>query len=757
MAKKSRAFRLAHSHSNEFWRTKLCWFILTSVCVSSLAGGAFAATSVRPVVETDPSRHGGDTADDSVIWIHPTNPSLSLVIGDDKSGGLMVWGLDGRERQYVNGTGYTNVDLRYNFPLAGRFSDGTSHTHVALVGVGDGTNREIDFFKVNPATRALEPAGSVQTLGLIPYGSCMYHSPLSGKYYYFVNAESGVVQQFDLSGASGMVGGQMVRQFDVGTQTEGCVADDELGYLYIGEERVGIWKYGAEPGAGATRTQVDTTGHGSLVADVEGLTIYYNGDGTGYLIASSQGDGTFAVYTREGINNYLGSFQVDAGGSIDGVSGTDGIDVTNFPLGSGFPNGLLVVHDDDNSGATASNQKFIAWELVANVLSLRVDTSWDARRIGAPPSDGNPPPPPPSNGPPSVNPDAAATTSGSSVTIAVLANDTDPDNHRLSITATTNGRGGSVSVNADGTVTYTANAGFSGTDTFNYTISDGNGGSDTGTVTVTVNPPPPPPPHNPPPGAGSTEFYFPQIADGPVEDDEVFRTLIILSNAAGTPATGSITLKLVDAATNNAVSGAISFRCLEDDQATCAREGDTLHSNAQGVLSFRIAANGQVVLMMTRKEFNIVHGYAKVTSDEPISGMALVALYEAEYEDDGSVDLEEVESQAAVKATGKMRKFAVTDFRSDSRTALAVTNLGTEATTLTLRRFTASGAETGRPAAFTLAQGEHRAFFLDDVLSTSSGSLFGMVIIESSNAQVTAVALKFDDDHFNIAPVIEIE
>jgi len=41
------------------------------------------------------------------------------------------------------------------------------------------------------------------------------------------------------------------------------------------------------------------------VADVEGLTIAYGSDGKGYLIASSQGNSTFAIYRREGDNTYV--------------------------------------------------------------------------------------------------------------------------------------------------------------------------------------------------------------------------------------------------------------------------------------------------------------------------------------------------------------------------------------------------------------------------------------------------------------------
>ena len=338
---------------------------------------------VLPIVETGPSHHAGDTADDVAIWIHPTDPSRSLVIGNDKFGGLMVWGLDGVELQYVEGTNYTNLDIRYNFPLAGSFSTGEPHATVALIAVGDEPGRQIDFFKVNPATRGLEPAGSVDmTIG--PYGSCMYRSAVSGTYYSFVTARSGVMHQMELrDGGAGLVAGLRVRQFDVGTQSEGCVADDILGYYYVGEEEVGIWKYGAEPLAGSARTQVDTTGPGgNLSADVEGMSIYYAGPSTGYLLASSQGNSTIVVYAREGLNALVGKFSVGASGTIDAVTESDGIDVANFPLPGGFELGLVAVHDAMNEGATASNIKFVPWASVATALGLVVDTSWDPRLVG---------------------------------------------------------------------------------------------------------------------------------------------------------------------------------------------------------------------------------------------------------------------------------------------------------------------------------------------------------------------------------------
>ncbi|HEY6577223.1 MAG TPA: Ig-like domain-containing protein, partial [Mycobacterium sp.] len=89
------------------------------------------------------------------------------------------------------------------------------------------------------------------------------------------------------------------------------------------------------------------------------------------------------------------------------------------------------------------------------------------------------------NLPPVAKADSASTASGTPVTIAVLANDTDPNGDPLSVVAVTNGTKGTV-VNAGSSVTYTPNAGQSGTDLVTYTVADGRGGIATGTVTVTI-------------------------------------------------------------------------------------------------------------------------------------------------------------------------------------------------------------------------------------------------------------------------------
>jgi myo-inositol-hexaphosphate 3-phosphohydrolase len=92
------------------------------------------------------------------------------------------------------------------------------------------------------------------------------------------------------------------------------------------------------------------------------LTIAYGSDGKGYLIASSQGNSTYAIYRREGDNTYVKSFRIVAG-NIDQVTDTDGIHVTTTNLGPQFPNGVFIAQDGvDDKGK--QNFKLVPWQLI---------------------------------------------------------------------------------------------------------------------------------------------------------------------------------------------------------------------------------------------------------------------------------------------------------------------------------------------------------------------------------------------------------
>ncbi|MFG2648477.1 phytase [Streptomyces sp. NPDC048436] len=161
-------------------------------------------------------------------------------------------------------------------------------------------------------------------------------------------------------------------------QVEGMVVDPANGMLYAGQEDVGIWRMRADltgkpqliekvkeygvPGTYDESTEEcvagDDPGYGGkrLTADVEGLTLLNEDEdkdedkdeGDGYLLASSQGDNTFAAYDRElsDHNEYEGGFRVTpASPELDGSEECDGAAALNEPLGSRYPHGLLVVQD----------------------------------------------------------------------------------------------------------------------------------------------------------------------------------------------------------------------------------------------------------------------------------------------------------------------------------------------------------------------------------------------------------------------------
>jgi myo-inositol-hexaphosphate 3-phosphohydrolase len=342
----------------------------------ALASLALAQATVLPVAETDPARSPGDSADDAVVWIHPTDRTLSTVIGTDKLEGLSVFDLSGHELQFLPDGHINNVDLRYGFPLRG--------LRVTLVTASVRVENRLAIYAVDPNTRRLhDVAARPITLGLAAYGCCMYRSARTGDTYFFVNSKAGEVEQWRLfDDGNGRVDAEQVRSFDVGIgEVEGCVADDPAGNFFIAEEDVGIWRYGAEPDAGEARVQVDRTGSGGhLTADVEGLTLFYADATTGYLLASSQGDNTYAVYDRTPPHAYRFSFRIgdNTALGVDGTTSTDGIDVTNLDLGGAFGSGLFVAQDNTNPGAN-QNFKLVPWSSIANaaVPPLRLAPTYD--------------------------------------------------------------------------------------------------------------------------------------------------------------------------------------------------------------------------------------------------------------------------------------------------------------------------------------------------------------------------------------------
>lgn len=344
-------------------------FTLAALAISAHAPHP-APAPVEPTVETDPVPSADDAADDAAVWIHPTDPASSLVLATDKKHGLFVYDLAGRQVQALPVGRLNNVDIRQQPPGA---------ASPDLAAATNRTTKTIDFF-------AIDSRGQVRTAGAVPsgfddpYGICLLRAP-TGELHAVACDKSGLVRRWKLSfdAVAAAVVAEPVDEFHIGGQSEGMVADDQLGFLFIAEEAVGIWRYPLAPlqasGRSPPRVLIAAVRPlGDLVADVEGLTILRpppqpgQPPGPAFLLASAQGENSFRVYDLAPPHALRGSFAVAAGPGIGSVEETDGIEACGHPLGPAFPRGIVIVQDGDNA-PRAQNFKFIPWQRIEATLA----------------------------------------------------------------------------------------------------------------------------------------------------------------------------------------------------------------------------------------------------------------------------------------------------------------------------------------------------------------------------------------------------
>ena len=309
-------------------------------------------------------------ADDPAIWVNPTDPAASLVLGTDKYNGLHVFDLKGAQVAYFNDGSVNNVDLR-QFTLAGRT--------VWLASATERDNEDIVFYvieadgKVDRATPHAFPAKPETTERVRNiYGHAMARDPATGRVWALTNFKSGHVVQYEVLDDNGQLKLEFVRMFKVASQPEGIVADDVAGHIYVGEEDTGIWRFPLLPENGDAATLIAAIPSDCFpVDDIEGLAIYDGADAR-YLVASAQGIHRAAIIPLNGeeVLPCTGIVEISAGPKTDGVSETDGLDVTATPLGPDYPEGLLVMMDDQNEDLQ-TNFKYISFADVKTALGLK--------------------------------------------------------------------------------------------------------------------------------------------------------------------------------------------------------------------------------------------------------------------------------------------------------------------------------------------------------------------------------------------------
>lgn len=313
-------------------------------------------------------------ADDPAIWVHPTDPAKSLIIGTDKGkDALFVFDLRGKRVQRFGGIlRPNNVDVEYGFDLGGQATD--------LAVVTERGAKRLRVFAVDPASRSLRNVSGNTAVfegeageRAAPMGIALYKRPTDGAIFAIVGRKEGPKEGYLwqyrlLANASGKVDVVKVRAFGSFSGTgeiEALAVDDELGYLYAADEGAGVRKYHADPDRGDDELALFATY--KFAGDREGIGIYRLGDGKGYLIVTEQldGDSRYHVFRREGdaTPHVHAPIKVLAGGA----DATDGIEVSSARLGPSFPAGVLVAM---NSGK--KNFLVFDWKNLADTGSPKL-------------------------------------------------------------------------------------------------------------------------------------------------------------------------------------------------------------------------------------------------------------------------------------------------------------------------------------------------------------------------------------------------
>ncbi|WP_070156028.1 phytase [Sphingobium phenoxybenzoativorans] len=303
---------------------------------------------------------GVDTADDPAIWRNPADPEASLVLGTDKEVGLYVYGMDGKVRHFVAGK-LNNVDLRDGIMI-----DGKPGILVVASDRQDKKHARLQLFRLDTATSTLIPVGSVDAGEGQGYGLCLYRRGDAADA--FMISREGMIRHIRLDVGGATVSGAIVRSFAKGSRSEGCIADERTGTVYMAQEHVGLWRFEADADKPLSPTLIASTDKTRLVKHLEGMAIAPQGKDAGHLVVASQGSDAFVVYRLPDLA-YAGRFQVGGSGAIEGVQHTDGIDLALGDFGPDFPAGLFVTQDGE-SGDKVQNFKLVSWAKILEALKI---------------------------------------------------------------------------------------------------------------------------------------------------------------------------------------------------------------------------------------------------------------------------------------------------------------------------------------------------------------------------------------------------
>jgi 3-phytase len=280
----------------------------------------------------------------------------------------MAYSLDGKRVQLVEGLDRpNNVDVEYGLMVGGRARD--------IAVVTERNRNQLRIYFIDSESGTLSEAGAVPVFTgeageqALPMGIALYKRPRDGAIFAIVSRKNGpregYLWQYRLrDGGNGRVDGEKVRalgNFSGSKEIEAVAVDDELGFIYYSDEDTGIRKWHADPEHPDASREVMVFGKEGFAGNREGIAIYTQPNGRGYVICSDQrqGDSQYRIYSREAGHELVAVIR-------GGADSTDGLEVTSTSLGKAFPQGMLVVMNN-----LGGNFLIYPWHTVRRAARLR--------------------------------------------------------------------------------------------------------------------------------------------------------------------------------------------------------------------------------------------------------------------------------------------------------------------------------------------------------------------------------------------------
>lgn len=318
------------------------------------------ASSEPRIIEIAPAFKTESVAfdpDDPAIWVHPSEPARSLILGTDKGednepGGLYAFDLTGKTVQaFTDIQRPNNVDVEYGLKMDGKSVDiavltERNQRRLRVFAIDRQTGRLSDVSGPNLEVFAGEPGETGA-----PMGVGLYRRTSDSAIFAIVGRKTGPAEgylwQYRLKAEKGRVNAELVRKFGSfsgSKEIEAIVVDDEKGWVFYSDEKVGIRKYAADPDAPDAGTELALFATKGREGDHEGLAIYADGQ-AGWLISCDQMDenSRYFVYPRVGPEGSPHRHEPEVAILKGGADDTDGIEATSASLGSDYPKGILVV------------------------------------------------------------------------------------------------------------------------------------------------------------------------------------------------------------------------------------------------------------------------------------------------------------------------------------------------------------------------------------------------------------------------------